>query len=136
MSPSSEGRDIIDENYSIQLEAFESKWVNSVLNIIEVNSLRLGGLQLSSYFREITNLPTLNPWIDDEFVAFQVTVNFSLSASTETLLIMGWGQNSIDDDNKKARPRIIWKHIKYIISFRLHLILKETFLLYSTIVDI
>ena len=28
------------------MEGFESKWVNSILNIIGVNSLRLGGLQL------------------------------------------------------------------------------------------
>ena len=32
----------------VKLEAFEPKRVNPVLNIIEVNSLGLGGLQLTS----------------------------------------------------------------------------------------
>ena len=34
------------------MEASEPKWVNPVLNIIGVNSLRLGGLQLSSITEE------------------------------------------------------------------------------------
>ena len=29
-----------------EIEAFEPKWVNSILYIIGVNSLRLGGLQI------------------------------------------------------------------------------------------
>ena len=33
-------------SYQEYIEASEPKWVNPVLNIIEVNSLRLGGLHL------------------------------------------------------------------------------------------
>ena len=34
---------LINEEY---LEAFEPKWVNPILNIIEVNTLRPGGLRI------------------------------------------------------------------------------------------
>ena len=39
---------------SIELGASEPKWVNPVFNIIEVNSLKLGGLQL--FFENSKNI--------------------------------------------------------------------------------
>ena len=41
------------------MEASEPKWVNSILNIIEANSLRLEGLHIL-YKNE--SLPITNPW--------------------------------------------------------------------------